>query len=86
MELQLNTHDIQDAATQLKNKAADMESAIQTAETSISPLRGFRSPRISRDLEAWDTIKSTFERTLENLLEAANELVKAAEDNEAANL
>ncbi len=85
MDLYLNTGDIQTAATQLKNKASDMESAIQTSENSISPLRSFKSPRIVRDLEAWDSIKSTFEKTLQSLLEAADELVKAAEANEAAN-
>jgi len=85
MDLFLNTGDIQNAATQLKNKASDMETAVQTAENAISPLRSFKSPRISRDLEAWDSIRSTFEKTLQNLLEAADELVKAAEANETAN-
>ncbi|NMC34708.1 MAG: hypothetical protein GYA36_19975 [Veillonellaceae bacterium] len=85
MDLFLNTGDIQNAATQLRNKASDMESAIQTAETAINPLRSFKSPRISRDLEAWDSIKSTFDKALQSLLEAADELVKAAEANEAAN-
>jgi hypothetical protein len=85
MDVLLNTGDIQNAANQLKAKASDMESAIQTAENSISPLRSFKSPRISRDLEAWDTIKSTFEKNLQVLLEAADELVKAAEANEIAN-
>ena len=86
IDVLLNTGDIQNAATQLKNKASDMESAIQTAENAISPLRGFKSPRITRDLEAWDTIKSTFEKSLSNLLDSADELVRAAEANETSNL
>jgi len=85
MDVLLNTADIQAASQQLKAKGSEMESAIQAAESSISPLRSFKSPRISRDLEAWDSIKTTFKQSLENLLQAADELAKAAADNEAAN-
>lgn len=85
MELKLNTADIQSASQQLKNKASEMESAIQAAESSISPLRSFVSPRIVRDLEAWDEIKTTFRKNLESLISAADELARAAADNEAAN-
>ncbi len=85
MEVLLNTADIQAASQQLKTKASEMESAIQAAESSISPLRSFKSPRVVRDLEAWDEIKATFLKNLENLLSAADELAKAAADNETAN-
>jgi hypothetical protein len=85
MDVLLNTADIQAASQQLKTKGSEMEAAIQAAESSISPLRSFKSPRISRDLEAWDNIKTTFKQSLENLLQAADELAKAAADNEAAN-
>lgn len=85
MEVLLNTADIQNASSQLKSRAADMESAIQTAENAISPLRGFKSPRIERDLSSWDEIKSTFLKNLQNLLESADELARAAADNESAN-
>lgn len=85
MEVLLNTADIQNASSQLKSRASDMQSAIQTAENAISPLRSFKSPRISRDLSAWDEIKATFLKNLETLLESADELAKAAADNEAAN-
>lgn len=85
MEVLLNTGDIQAASQQLKSKASEMESAIQAAESSISPLRSFKSPRIVRDLGAWDEIKATFLKNLQNLLDAADELARAAADNEAAN-
>ena len=85
MDVLLNTADIQAASQQLKTKASEMESAIQSAESSISPLRSFKSPRISRDLGAWDEIKGTFLKNLQNLLDAADELARAAADNEAAN-
>lgn len=85
MEVLLNTADIQNASSQLKGRAADMESAIQTAENAISPLRSFKSPRVERDLSAWDEIKATFLKNLQGLLEAADELARAAADNEAAN-
>ena len=39
MDLMMNTGEIETAAQQLKNKAGEMEQAIQTAENSISPLR-----------------------------------------------
>ncbi len=85
MDVLLNTGEIQNASQQLKAKASEMESAVQSAESSISPLRGFKSPRITRDLEAWDEIKSLFLKNLESLLNAADELARAAADNEAAN-
>ena len=85
MEVLLNTGDIQNASSQLKSRGAEMESAIQTMETAISPLRSFKSPRVERDLGAWDQIKSTFLKTLESLIENADELARAAADNEAAN-
>ncbi len=85
MDVLLNRADIQAASQQLKTKASEMESAIQSAESSISPLRSFKSPRISRDLGAWDEIKGTFLKNLQNLLDAADELARAAADNEAAN-
>jgi hypothetical protein len=85
MEVLLNTADIQSASNQLKTKASEMESAIQAAENSISPLRSFKSPRVVRDLEAWDEIKNMFLKNLENLLNAADELARTAADNEAAN-
>lgn len=85
MDLQLNTGDIQAASQQLKTKAGDMEAAIADAERAISPLRGFRSPRISRDLETWDSLRNNFKSALEALLAAGEELAKAAMDNEAAN-
>lgn len=85
MEVLLNTADIQNASSQLKNRAEDMRSAIQTAENAISPLRSFKSPRISRDLGTWDEIKATFLKNLETLVESAEELARAAEANETAN-
>ncbi len=85
MEVLLNTADIQAASQKLKAKASEMESAIQEADSAISPLRGFKSPRIVRDLEAWDQIKAETRRTLESLVEDAEELARAAADNEAAN-
>ena len=85
MDISLNTGDIESAAQQLKTKAGEMEQAIQTAESSISPLRSMKSPRIVRDLETWDSLKKNFETALQSLLEASNELVKAAEANVSAN-
>lgn len=85
MEIFLNTAEIQAASQLLKTKGSEMETAIQVADSSIAPLRNFKSPRISRDLEAWDSIKTTFKQSLESLLQAADELAKAAADNEAAN-
>lgn len=85
MDLSMNTADIQNASSQLKSRASDMESAIQTAENAIGPLRSFRSPRIERDIVAWDEIKATFLKNLEILLESADELARAAADNETAN-
>ena len=85
MDLMMNTGEIETAAQQLKNKAGEMEQAIQTAENSISPLRSFKSPRLTRDLAAWDSLKKNFETALQSLIEASEELVKAAEANVSAN-
>jgi hypothetical protein len=85
MEVLLNTGEIEKASAQLKSRAADMESAIQAAQTAISPLRSFKSPRVERDLAAWDELKSVFLKNLQNLLEAADELTRGVKANEAAN-
>ncbi len=85
MEILLNTSDIQAAAQQLKSKSSEVESAIQTMETAISPLRSFKSPRIARDLEAWDETKAVFLQHLQTLLGSAEEIARAGMDNEAAN-
>ena len=85
MELKLNTADIEHAGQQMRAKAAEMEEAIQNTDRSISPLRDFISPRISRDLETWDSLRQNFSTALQNLLEAADELLNAARDNEGVN-
>ncbi|MBT3322468.1 MAG: hypothetical protein HN392_09305 [Anaerolineae bacterium] len=85
MEVLINTSDIRNSSSRLKSRAADMEAAIQSAENAIAPLRHFKSPRIERDLAAWDEIKSTFVKNLESLLRTADELARAAADTEAAN-
>lgn len=85
MEFLLNTNDIQVASQQLKSKSSDVELAIQTMETAISPLKNFKSPRITRDIEAWDETKAVFLQHLQTLLVSAEEIAKAAMDNEAAN-
>jgi hypothetical protein len=85
MQITVITEDIQNASEQLKSRGADMESAIQAADTAINPLRSFKSPRVERDLESWDNIKSAFKQSLETLIEAAQELARAAADNETAN-
>ncbi len=85
MKVQVETAEIQHASDQLKARGADMEAAIQSAENAIGPLRSMVSPRVERDLAAWDGIKATFLKNLENLVEAAQEIYRAAVDNEAAN-
>ena len=85
MEVLLNTSDIQASSQQLKAKASEIESVIQNVETSISPLRSFRSPRIQRDLEAWDETKASFLKHLQTLLNVSDESARSAADNEAAN-
>jgi RNA-binding protein YhbY len=85
MEVLLNTSGIQNASQQLRSKAVELESAIRIAEGEISPLRSFVSPRIERDLSSWDEIKVTLLKNLQNLIDSADELARAAADNEAAN-
>lgn len=85
MEILLNTSDIQAASQQLKLKSNEIEAVIQIMETAISPLRNFKSPRVVRDLEAWDETKTIFLRQVQILVDTAEEITKAAADNEAAN-
>lgn len=85
MEILLNTSDIQAASQQLKLKSNEVEAVIQIMETAISPLRNFKSPRVVRDLEAWDETKTIFLRQVQILVDTAEEITKAAADNEAAN-
>jgi hypothetical protein len=85
MEILLNTSDIQAASQQLKSKSIEVEAAIQNMETAINPLRSFKSPRIARDLEAWDETKTILLKHLQVLLDSAEEVTRAAIDNEAAN-
>ena len=85
MDIYLNTADIEHAGQQMRTKAGEMEEAVQNTDNSISPLRDFKSPRIVRDLENWDNLRQNFSTALQNLLEASDELVAAARDNEAAN-
>ena len=82
MQIHLNTGDIESASQQLKAKGSEMESAISAADAAISPLRSFQSPRIVRDLEAWDNVKTTFRQVLENLLQDAQELADWAKQVE----
>jgi hypothetical protein len=85
MEVLLNTADIQNASNQLKDKASELEAAIQVAENAISPLRTFRSPNIERNLSTWDDVKRTCLIILENLIDSADEIARAAEANEGSN-
>jgi uncharacterized protein YukE len=85
MDIRVNTDDIEHAGQQMRAKAGEMEDAVQNAENAISPLREMVSQRISRDLEVWDNLRQNFSTALQNLLEASDELLSAARDNEAAN-
>jgi len=85
-DLVLNTETIDEAARQLRTKGEEMKETIQVAEGAISPLREMVSKRISRDLESWDEIKSTFMNALNNLVNASDELARAANDFRSADL
>lgn len=85
MQISLVTEEIRSASQRLRTEGQNMESAVQTADNAVSPLRDFQSPRLVRDLETWDSLKTSFRSALEQLLQAADELVAAAEANEAAN-
>ena len=85
MDIRVNTADIEHAGQQMRAKAGEMEDAIQNTENSINPLREMVSPRISRDLEAWDSLRQNFSTALQNLLEASDELLAAARANEEVN-
>jgi hypothetical protein len=84
-QLQLNTEDLRSAAARFKSEAGEMESAVSSADSSFAPCRDHISPRIQQDVQQWDTLKSKFKTALEELVASAEELVRAAEDNELAN-
>ena len=85
MELSLETQAMFDAAKNMDTKSGEIQSEIQAIDNAISNLRGMKSPRLTRDIESWDSIKTTFKSTLDELLAAAKELAAAAEANEDAN-
>lgn len=85
MEIRLVTDEIRASAQRLRAEGQNMEGAVQSADNAISPLRGFQSPRLVRDIETWDSLKTSFRSALEQLIQAADELVAAAEANETAN-
>jgi uncharacterized protein YukE len=84
-QISLVTEDIRAAAQKLRTKSEEMNSAIQTANSAINPLRDFKSNRINRDVADWDNLKGQFQKALDALLKSADELVAAAVANEDAN-
>lgn len=83
-DLLLNTPDIRAAASKFNAEAGEMQAAVQAAEATFSPLRSFKSQKIARSAQHWDSLKATFNKNLEELVAAANALVNAAEGFEAA--
>jgi uncharacterized protein YukE len=83
-DLLLNTPEMRAAATKFKAEASEMEGAVQSADAAFAPCRDFKSKKIARSTEHWDSLKATFKRNLEELVAAADALVKAAEGFEAA--
>ena len=78
-ELSLNTEELRTAANKFKAEAGEVEDAITSADATFDPCRGHISKRVSNSVEEWDAIKSSFRKQLEELVNAADKLVKSAE-------
>ena len=82
----LDTEAIRDAAKNMHSKGSEIEAAVQNVDQKITGMRSFKSPRIMRDIDTWDSLKNSFKSELDNLLAAADELAAAAQANEDANV
>lgn len=85
MQISVETQAMFDAAKNMETKGAEIESAIQVVDSAIGNLRDMKSDRLERGITNWDSLKTTFKSTLEELLAAAKELAAAAQANEDAN-
>lgn len=81
----LNTDEIYTAAKVLQNKSDELQQALQMADAAMNPMRQMASPRIIRNIEEWDMIKRALRNALEETDRAYQLLIRAANDNEAAN-
>lgn len=79
-----NTDEIRSAATTLRNKMAEMESALNAANSQVEPLRGMQAgPRLVNDIGQWDELMTKINQILQIIPEAATILDRTAEDFEA---
>lgn len=79
-----NTDDIRNAATTLRNKMADMESALNAANSQVEPLRGMQAgPRLQNDISQWDELMTKINQILQVIPEAATILDKTGDDFDA---
>ena len=85
VNINLNTAEIREASQILGAKREEIEQAVKDFDARIERCRGTGSPRLNRDVEAWENTKRQLNALLPSLTDTAQALLRAAELNEEAN-
>lgn len=81
--IDIDTTEMATSAKKLKEKASEMQSAVDAANTGFAPCTTMTSKRVKRRVEEWETIYKKFKDTLEQMVLASDNLLKAAQRFEA---
>ena len=85
MNIHLTPEQIDDVASQIRSRAGDIQQAAASADSSVGTIREMQSPRLVRNITAWDDLKGNIQKAVEALQELAQEMNKLAEANRIAN-
>jgi hypothetical protein len=69
-----NTDELRRAAQQLISKANEMRSAVSAVDSAIAPARSMKAPRIAKDIQQWDAIKTNLQKMFTEA-EAASKII-----------
>lgn len=85
MQINLTPEEIIDVSGQLSAKAEEISNATSAADTQVGRIRDMMSPRLQRDVETWDQLKSSIQQAINALRDASEELKRLGEANITAN-
>jgi hypothetical protein len=75
-----NTEELRNAAKQLQAKGEEMNAAVQAVDSAMNPARGMKSPRITQNIEMWDTLKQQMLAALQEVQQASQIVNQTAAD------
>jgi len=79
----VSTDSLRRVVDQIRKSNEGMQAAIRSVDASIQSLRSMQSPRIAKDIEMWDQIKSKLMSDLDSADQAVTIINKAVDDVEA---